>query len=331
MEILDLRQIRSRDLDPLLDEENRLWHDQLLWDYSSSAEMIRRFVDARALPGYAAVEEGRPVGYSFFVYEDTKGLIGNLFVSRPFSGGTESELLTHVIETMQASPGVRRIEAQLMTFGSSSLDQTFRREHFRAYSRLFMMADLPTAAALPRRVLRDIDVMPWGEQHFDEAARVITQAYHGHIDSDINDQYRTVGGAIRFLRNIIQYPGCGTFFSPGSFITVRRPARTATGAVRSTPAAAQAQSVCGMVLTSVVHPEVGHVTQVCVTPAMHGAGVGYELMRHSIESFREAGFKGVSLTVTAANRRAVRLYERMGFRTLKEFSAYVWDAGARAA
>jgi len=29
--------------------------------------------------------------------------------------------------------------------------------------------------------------------------------------------------------------------------------------------------------------------------------------------------------VTAANRNAVELYERIGFRTIRRFSAYAWD------
>src|SRR5207245_7581315 len=47
----------------------------LCWDYSGSAEMILRYTDAKFLPGYAAVSRGRVFGYSFFVYENSKGVI----------------------------------------------------------------------------------------------------------------------------------------------------------------------------------------------------------------------------------------------------------------
>jgi len=311
MEILDLRQVRSHHLASLLEEENRLWREQLRWDYSSSADLIRRFVDARALPGYAALEEGRAVGYSFFVYEDYKGLIGNLFVSGPYSGPTEPRLLTHVIETMQETPGIRRIEAQLMMFGPGSLEPTFRRERFQTYDRQFMMLELKQAAPYPARNVPQAEMAPWHEGYFDEAATLIVRAYRHHVDSQINDQYRTVSGASRFLRNIIHYPGCGSFYGPASFLAFHRK----TG------------MLCGLILTSVVCQDVGHVTQVCVAPEFHGAGIGYELMRLGVESFRAARFAAVSLTVTSANLRAVELYRRMGFETLKEFSAYVWDVG----
>ena len=75
----------------------------LSWDYSGSAEMILRYVDAKILPGYAAIERGRIVGYAFFVYEGSKGVIGDLFVTDggrpPDPHEVEARLLLHVIET----------------------------------------------------------------------------------------------------------------------------------------------------------------------------------------------------------------------------------------
>jgi ribosomal protein S18 acetylase RimI-like enzyme len=74
-----------------------------------------------------------------------------------------------------------------------------------------------------------------------------------------------------------------------------------------------------------VAPESGHITQICVSPAMQGSGLGRELLRRSLETFKEAGCASASLTVTAANRNAVELYERIGFQTMRRFSAYAWE------
>src|SRR5271168_2804669 len=79
LEILDLRHFSSADLRPLLEDEAQLWSRLLSWDYSGSAEMILRYVDAKILPGYAAIERGRIFGYTFFVYEGSKGVVGDLF------------------------------------------------------------------------------------------------------------------------------------------------------------------------------------------------------------------------------------------------------------
>ena len=72
VEILDLRHFTSADLRPLLEHEARVWSRLLAWDYRSSADMILRYVDAKILPRYAAVERGHLRGYSFFVYEGAK-------------------------------------------------------------------------------------------------------------------------------------------------------------------------------------------------------------------------------------------------------------------
>jgi len=74
-----------------------------------------------------------------------------------------------------------------------------------------------------------------------------------------------------------------------------------------------------------VAPGCGHITQICVSPAVRGKGVGHELLRRSLTTLRDAGCRGASLTVTALNQDAVALYEKVGFRTIRKFSAYAWE------
>src|ERR1019366_8907847 len=103
VEILYLRHFSSTDLRPLLDEEVEVWGSLLSWDYRGSSDMILRYVDAKILPGYAAVERGSIVGYSFFVYEGSKGVVGDLFVSprRADVRAIELQMVEHVIATLQ--------------------------------------------------------------------------------------------------------------------------------------------------------------------------------------------------------------------------------------
>ena len=172
-----------------------------------------------------------------------------------------------------------------------------------------MRMDLRRAPALPRREARTVTFDQWTERRQDEAAALISAAYRGHIDSEINDQYRSPAGARKFLANIIQYPGCGTFFQPASVMALDNN----TG------------RLCGMCLSSLVAHDVGHITQVCVLPGYKGKGCGYELLRRSLEALARAGCRAASLTVTSANREAILVYERMGFETTKEFAACVWE------
>ena len=62
-----------------------------------------------------------------------------------------------------------------------------------------------------------------------------------------------------------------------------------------------------------------------MSPTVRGTGIGYALLRQSLATLQEMGCRSASLTVTAANEDAVSLYERVGFHTVRKFSAYVWE------
>src|SRR5713226_5101435 len=81
-DLVDLRKLSSGHLESLLEEETREWNEALDWDFRKSADLVRRFVDLRALSGCALMERGEAVGYSYFVLEEHKGLIGDLYVRR---------------------------------------------------------------------------------------------------------------------------------------------------------------------------------------------------------------------------------------------------------
>jgi ribosomal protein S18 acetylase RimI-like enzyme len=309
--IVDLRELRPGDLDQLLIEESQTWYETLDWDFRASAALVRRFLDMQALNGCALLINGYPVGYCYFVSEEHKGLIGDLYVMKDFvTTENESSLLETVVNRLIATPFVKRVESQLMMLRTGPAITLPQRQYVRAHPRNFMEVDLAAASQLPqRKIAQSVLIDNWTERKQDDAAGLIVSAYQGHIDSQINDQYRSPAGARRFLLNIIQYPGCGSFFQPASFVALD----AATG------------KLVGMSLSSLVHGEIGHITQVCVTHATRGTGVGYELVRRSLEAMTRHGCRKASLTVTAANTGAILLYERMGFRKTRVFSAYVWE------
>jgi len=310
-EVVDLRHISSDDLEPVLEEETRTWRDTLEWDFSRSADLVRRFVDLRALNGSALVLQGEVIGYSYYVYEEQKGLVGDLYVRREFRRiEDENRLLENVLNALMTAPQISRIESQLMMIDSSPSRPLPFSRCLSSFDRTFMLLDMKSSPALePGRVKHRILVERWSGQHQDAAAQLIAAAYVGHIDGRINDQYRSAAGARRFLFNIVQYPGCGNFFRAGSF--------SAFDAVTG--------RLCGLSLSSLVAPHTGHITQICVGPAERGTGLGYELLRQSLEALKAFGCRKASLTVTTSNQQAIRLYERMGFRTIRNFSAYVWE------
>jgi len=314
--LVDLRQLRSEDLNVLLDEEVATWRQLLDWDFGKSADLVRRFVDMQALSGFALVDDGEAVGYAYYVLEEHKGLIGDLFVRDVFrSVENQKWLLQSVLRSLTATPQIDRIESQLMMWHAAGGLPMPR--HLSSFERNFMMLEMSRAALEPAPgrgrpsapMASRVYVNKWSDQYQEAAAQLIAAAYLGHVDSLINDQYRSVAGARRFLFNIVQYPGCGMFFKPASVAAFDR----LTG------------RICGICLASMVMPYCGHITQICVAPGVRGTGVGYEMLRQSLTLLRAAGCSKASLTVTASNREAIKLYEDVGFTTIRRFFAHVWE------
>ncbi|HXH66568.1 MAG TPA: GNAT family N-acetyltransferase [Candidatus Limnocylindrales bacterium] len=308
MNIIDLRQTTVRQLEPLLLEEARHWRDELHWDYRSALDLIKRFLDAHALSGCVAFEGGHAVGYSFYVLEDYKGLIGGLYVSP--SQAQEPigrRLLDEMLFSMRALPQLHRIEAQLMPFGGP-VDAALRDQGFRLYTRQFMLLDLNKKSDPVPSVNSGLRLDRWHERYFEPCAKLIYLAYANHVDGDINDQYRTRNGALKFLKNIILLPGCGQFLPHASFL-LHHP---------------ESEELAGAILTSEVSVGVGHTTQICVMPGFQGHGLGRILMLTAAETLRAQKFSELTLTVTTENRTAVHLYERLGFSKVRTFTAGVW-------
>jgi ribosomal protein S18 acetylase RimI-like enzyme len=239
--------------------------------------------------------------------------VGDLFVAnggrQPGAREVEIKLLTHVIETLQQSPGIHRVEAQLLAHESGSVARPFLDQGFQRHPRLFMVLPLSGAAPKSLRVHPEIEIRRWTEADYQPAAAVITAAYRGHVDAQINDQYHTLSGSLRFLNNIVRFPGCGLFDAEASYAAVDR----------------KAKNLIGLILCSRVRGDVGHVTQVCILPEYRSRGIGESLLAETSANLRKRGFSLLSLTVTEANAGAEALYRRLGFESKRVFDAFVWQ------
>jgi len=147
----------------------------------------------------------------------------------------------------------------------------------------------------------------WHDRYFDPCAKLIYLAYANHVDGDINDQYRSKAGALRFLKNIIYFRGAANLFSaPLSSCTIR-------GATIWLVRCSQAKFL----------PALDTLRRSASCPAIRATDSGARsCLRQPTPSRTE--IQELTLTVTAENRTAVRLYEQLGFKTLKTFTAGVW-------
>lgn len=311
IEVCELRHISLAELDELLEEEIGVWQRELSWDFRPSADLVRRFVQMQSLTGFALRIRDELAGYAYQVCDERKGLIGDFYV-RPTleSPANEMALLSTIVQNLMRTPGVRRVESQLMLLHAPENQPLPFSRWLSRHDRLFMVItgqDVRQLAA--REPTHRVRLQKWHDRMHEEAAHVISAAYRGHVDSEINDQYRNLPGARRFLTNIVRYPGCGKFSPGSSYAAVDE----YTG------------RLCGIALASLVSPTSGHITQLCVLPALRGTHIGYELLRQSLNSLTEFGCQTTSLTVTCTNVDAVQLYERVGFRARSTFPALVWE------
>ena len=320
----------GRALRPLLEAEERVWAARLHWDYRPSAKLLLQYLDNRMLPGYAAVDNnpgagpGRVAGYAFCVYEDTKAVVGDVFAdpdiehwkpaATSFTGQSpleiEENLLIHLLETLQHSPHVSRIESQLLVHPSGQHEASFRAAGFDLFRRLFMTRTLDGFDQWARIELpAGFEMRTWRDDDMQAASRLISDCYAGHPDSHINDQYRTPIGSLRFLQNIVRFSGCGTFSTSVSHLIFERSSR----------------ELVALMLGSRVSTHSGHITQICVRPQDRGRGLGKTLLTIAAQGFMKQDIREISLTVTEANSSAVDLYRREGYQITHTFDAGVWE------
>jgi ribosomal protein S18 acetylase RimI-like enzyme len=173
-----------------------------------------------------------------------------------------------------------------------------------------MVRQLADCYSSPRVILPDgLELRPWREEDLDSAGRLISAAYHGHPDSVVNDQYRSVHGSMRFLNNIVRFSGCGAFSAQVSHVIMDR----------------ASQEMVALVLGSRVSPQSGHITQLCVHPEFRRRGLARILLTLAASCFLRQGVTEISLTVTEANTEAIELYRVEGYDCTHSFDAAVWQ------
>jgi ribosomal protein S18 acetylase RimI-like enzyme len=322
-EIIDIRHFEVSEFSELLDAESRAWNGELYWDFTSSARVISTCLREKRLSGYALVLDGVVRGYCFFFCDGEKGLMGDLFVS-PAPAGLDQvlELLEHANETLLATPGLRRVEAQLPHYTFEDLESNFTSWKYSGFRRRFMALFLPewqphaSSGSGPsdptRRATASLDefrITPCDKKYAREAAELLFAAYHNHVDAAINDQYSSLAGATRLLDNIVHHQGCGEFLEQVSKVAIHRRTR----------------KLAGVLTVTAVRSDTAHIPQIAIARTLQGIGLGTALLESAFNELARAGYQRVSLTVTDANPGALRLYERLGFKTFRTFGAFVFN------
>jgi GNAT superfamily N-acetyltransferase len=178
------------------------------------------------------------------------------------------------------------------------------------FKRFRMEIDLAAAAAqgsLPP----GYRFVPWNEAVVDVHARTKFRAFRDEIDALVFPCLGDIDGCRRLMREIRNKPG----FQPAATWLIAR---------GSSPEALQ---WCGTIQGVGARGSVGMIQNVGVVPGHRGLGLGRCLVDQALAGFRMQGLRRVGLEVTVDNARAVRLYQRMGFRRTRTVYKVV-EAGA---
>ncbi len=297
-------------MEALLDEQCAEWLDLFRWDYAGPSSLILDVVKQRDLTGFVAVEGGATVGITFYVVEDNRCSIGDIYVSKPWRGlGADRHLAQAILDKLDRLPRLRRVESQCVGVGNSSATELFLARGFERLDRNYMMARLSPDFAGRGLSLPGLSTRGWREEDFASAARIIHRSYRGEYDSRINSQYQTEEGCAELLSILTEHVWCGEFLPEVSRVAVD----SATG------------NRVGVLIASEIADGAGHIGQISILPAYQGRGLGRAMIEMVIIELAEQGYETASLAVTAANTSALHLYETCGFRTIHEFPVFYRD------
>jgi GNAT superfamily N-acetyltransferase len=142
--------------------------------------------------------------------------------------------------------------------------------------------------------------VPWNEALVDVHARAKFRSFRDEIDAVVFPCLGDLEGCRRLMREIRNKPG----FLPQATWLI---------AFGRSPEDLQ---WCGTIQGVVDRDRggCGLIQNIGIVPGHRGIGLGTCLIEQALRGFREHGLRSASLEVTADNARAVRLYQRLGFR-----------------
>ena len=166
------------------------------------------------------------------------------------------------------------------------------------FKRFRMETDLEFAAqpVLPP----DYRWLPWDVSLVNLHAETKFQSFRTEIDANVFPCLGARDGCRRLMSEISRRDG---FLSQATWLLVYQPPGNRA-------------DYCGTV-QGISDDNFGSIQNLGVTPAHRGVGLGTCLLRQALWGFRRSGLPRAYLEVTARNTRAIRLYERCGFRKVR--------------
>jgi len=169
------------------------------------------------------------------------------------------------------------------------------------FKRYRMEIDLLESPIIPEAVPAPYSLTAWSNSLVEAHAEAKFSSFCFEIDANVFPCLGDREGCYRLMREIARRDG----FLPG-----------ATWLLESAGVDGTVE-LCGTIQGVRDNRGFGAIQNLGITPRHRGLGLGTTLLFHTLRGFQEAGLRQAYLEVTAQNVGAVRLYERLGFRTVR--------------
>ncbi len=170
------------------------------------------------------------------------------------------------------------------------------------FKRYRMEFDLTRTLFPARKLPTGYRFRAWDDSLLKAHAKTKYRCFRHELDASVFPSLGHLDGCLRLMRQITRQEG---------FL------HHATWLLEHDDPANHRWEFCGTIQGLRTRADIGSVQNVGIVPEHRGRGLGTMLLRKSLEGFREAGMKRVSLEVTAKNAGARRLYRRLGFRSVR--------------
>jgi ribosomal protein S18 acetylase RimI-like enzyme len=153
-----------------------------------------------------------------------------------------------------------------------------------------------------RRMPKDYQLVPWDESLLEAFATAKYNSFKGEVDSNVFPSLSTMAGCRQLMTDITSKLG----FVPG-----------ATWLMAYSPPVGDPPEYCGTIQGIRDKFGMGAIQNIGITSPHRCKGLGTSLIIQCLEGFRRAGIFLAHLEVTAQNVKAIDLYRRLGFVTVK--------------
>jgi len=170
------------------------------------------------------------------------------------------------------------------------------------FKRFRMEIELAQPLAMPPPMPAGYHLLAWQDGLLEAHAEAKVRSFRQEIDVHIFPCLGEQPGCLRLMQDIRQREG----FLPGA---------TWLATYQSGPS--EPLEYCGTIQGIQDQTAIGAIQNLGVVPEHRGHGLGYWLLWSALRGFRAAGLPRAFLEVTAHNEGAVRLYQRVGFRTVR--------------